>query len=180
MTAKTLYDKLWDDHVVRYDQDGTALLYIDRHLIHEVTSPQAFEGLRLAGRQPWRATANMATADHNVPTTKDQAGVDEESRIQIATLETNDHPSFARQPHQQFVEFILRHGVVRAAFSDADQLRVAARQVENAVRDQMIVDDDIGLPDQARGANGHEIQSAWAATDKVDGSGLRRVLNCGH
>ncbi len=90
MTAKTLYDKLWDDHVVRYDQDGTALLYIDRHLIHEVTSPQAFEGLRLAGRQPWRATANMATADHNVPTTDRDRGIpDPIARLQVSTLEQN-------------------------------------------------------------------------------------------
>ena len=90
MTAKTLYDKLWDDHVVRYDQDGTALLYIDRHLIHEVTSPQAFEGLRLAGRQPWRATANMATADPNVPTTDRDRGIpDPIARLQVSTLEQN-------------------------------------------------------------------------------------------
>ncbi|MCU7921069.1 MAG: 3-isopropylmalate dehydratase large subunit, partial [Candidatus Thiodiazotropha sp. (ex Dulcina madagascariensis)] len=69
MSAKTLYDKLWESHLVRSDEDGTALIYIDRHLLHEVTSPQAFEGLRLAGRKPWRADANLATPDHNVPTT---------------------------------------------------------------------------------------------------------------
>jgi 3-isopropylmalate/(R)-2-methylmalate dehydratase large subunit len=69
MTAKTLYDKLWDDHVVRSEADGTALLYIDRHLVHEVTSPQAFEGLRLAGRRPWRTSSILAVPDHNVPTT---------------------------------------------------------------------------------------------------------------
>ena len=68
MSARTLYDKLWDEHVVRYDGNGTALLYIDRQLIHEVTSPQAFEGLRLAGRKPWRTEANLAVPDHNVPT----------------------------------------------------------------------------------------------------------------
>jgi 3-isopropylmalate/(R)-2-methylmalate dehydratase large subunit len=90
MTAKTLYDKLWDDHVVRYDQDGTALLYIDRHLVHEVTSPQAFEGLRLAGRRPWRAAANLATADHNVPTTDRARGItDPVARLQVETLDTN-------------------------------------------------------------------------------------------
>ena len=69
MAGKTLYDKLWDQHLVTQREDGTALIYIDRHLIHEVTSPQAFEGLRIAGRKPWRTAANIATPDHNVPTT---------------------------------------------------------------------------------------------------------------
>ena len=68
-TAKTLYDKLFDAHLVHEADDGTCRLYIDRHLVHEVTSPQAFEGLRLATRQPWRLDANLATPDHNVPTT---------------------------------------------------------------------------------------------------------------
>ncbi len=72
--ARTLYDKLWDAHVVRDNGDGTALIYIDRHLVHEVTSPQAFAGLRLAGRKPWSAGANLAVADHNVPTTRSQPG----------------------------------------------------------------------------------------------------------
>ncbi|MDP9109893.1 MAG: aconitase family protein, partial [Pseudomonadota bacterium] len=67
--AQTLYDKLWDSHVVETGSDGTTILYIDRHLLHEVTSPQAFEGLKLAGRQPWRVSSNLAVADHNVPTT---------------------------------------------------------------------------------------------------------------
>jgi 3-isopropylmalate/(R)-2-methylmalate dehydratase large subunit len=90
MTPRTLYDKLWDSHVVRSDPGGTALLYIDRHLVHEVTSPQAFEGLRLAGRRPWRAGANLATPDHNVPTTKRSAGIaDPVSRIQVETLDRN-------------------------------------------------------------------------------------------
>ncbi len=90
MTAKTLYDKLWDDHVVRYDDDGTALLYIDRHLVHEVTSPQAFEGLRLSGRKPWRAAANLATADHNVPTVGQALGItDPIARLQVETLGNN-------------------------------------------------------------------------------------------
>ena len=69
MTSRTLYDKLWDEHVVHSEPDGTALLYIDRHLVHEVTSPQAFEGLDLAGRKVWRLSANLAVSDHNVPTT---------------------------------------------------------------------------------------------------------------
>jgi 3-isopropylmalate/(R)-2-methylmalate dehydratase large subunit len=93
MSAKTLYDKLWESHVVRTDEDGTALLYIDRQLVHEVTSPQAFEGLRLAGRQPWRVDANLATPDHNVPTTERSGGVstiaDPISRTQVETLDAN-------------------------------------------------------------------------------------------
>ena len=90
MSAKTLYDKLWDAHVVRTDESGTALLYIDRHLIHEVTSPQAFEGLRLAGRQPWRSGAALAVADHNVPTAERAAGIaDPVSRTQVETLGQN-------------------------------------------------------------------------------------------
>lgn len=93
--AKTLYDKLWDDHLVSQRDDGSCLLYIDRHLLHEVTSPQAFEGLQLAGRQPWRLSANVATPDHNVPTSKAEraqgiAGIaDETSRIQVQTLDDN-------------------------------------------------------------------------------------------
>lgn len=90
MSAKTLYDKLWDSHLVRQEPDGTALLYIDRHLLHEVTSPQAFEGLRLAGRQLWRATANLATADHNVPTTAREQGIsDPIAKLQVETLSAN-------------------------------------------------------------------------------------------
>ena len=93
MTAKTLYQKLWDSHLVREEADGTGLLYIDRHLIHEVTSPQAFEGLRLAGRQPWRSRSIVATADHNTPTDNWEAGIagisDPISRQQIETLDSN-------------------------------------------------------------------------------------------
>ncbi len=90
MAGKTLYDKLWDAHVVRDNGDGTALLYIDRHLVHEVTSPQAFEGLRLAGRTPWRVGANLAVPDHNVPTTDRSRGIaDPVSRLQVETLDAN-------------------------------------------------------------------------------------------
>jgi 3-isopropylmalate/(R)-2-methylmalate dehydratase large subunit len=90
MAAKTLYDKLWDDHVVHIDADGSALIYIDRHLIHEVTSPQAFEGLRLAERSPWRRDTNLAVADHNVPTTDRRHGItDPISRLQVETLDRN-------------------------------------------------------------------------------------------
>ncbi len=90
MSARTLYDKLWQAHVVREDAAGTALLYIDRHLVHEVTSPQAFEGLRLAGRKPWRTQSILAVPDHNVPTTDRIAGIDDPvSRIQVDTLDRN-------------------------------------------------------------------------------------------
>jgi len=90
MGAKTLFDKLWDEHVVRYDDNGTALLYIDRQLVHEVTSPQAFEGLRLAGRKPWRVEANLAVPDHNVPTVNRAQGIaDPVSRLQVQTLADN-------------------------------------------------------------------------------------------
>lgn len=88
MGAKTLYDKLWDEHVVQLDDDGAALLYIDRQLVHEVTSPQAFEGLRLAGRQPWRTDSHLAVPDHNVPTSDLHLGIaDPVSRIQVETLD---------------------------------------------------------------------------------------------
>lgn len=95
MTAKTLYDKLWEMHEVTRRDDGSSLIYIDRHILHEVTSPQAFEGLRLAGRKPWRIDANIATPDHNVPTTRAerQGGLesisDEVSRLQVQTLDEN-------------------------------------------------------------------------------------------
>ncbi len=90
LIARTLYDKLWDAHVVHKDDDGTALIYIDRHLVHEVTSPQAFEGLRLAGRKPWRVNANLAVVDHNVPTTDRSRGIaDPISRLQVETLDAN-------------------------------------------------------------------------------------------
>lgn len=93
MTAKTLYQKLWDSHLVREEADGTGLIYIDRHLVHEVTSPQAFEGLRLANRQPWRTRSIVATADHNTPTENWAAGIDgvadPVSRQQIETLDGN-------------------------------------------------------------------------------------------
>ncbi len=90
MGAKTLYDKLWDSHVVQQDPDGTALIYIDRHLVHEVTSPQAFEGLKLAHRKPWRVQSILAVPDHNVPTTHRAEGIhDPVSRLQVETLDAN-------------------------------------------------------------------------------------------
>ncbi len=90
MQPQTLYDKLWSSHVVSEDADGTALLYIDRHLVHEVTSPQAFEGLKLAGRRPWRIDSVVATADHNTPTRDWDQGIrDPISRTQVETLDAN-------------------------------------------------------------------------------------------
>ncbi len=90
MTAQTLYDKLWDSHLVRQEADGTALIYIDRHLVHEVTSPQAFEGIKLAGRKLWRTSSILAVADHNVPTTGRELGItDPISRLQVETLDSN-------------------------------------------------------------------------------------------
>jgi 3-isopropylmalate/(R)-2-methylmalate dehydratase large subunit len=90
MAGRTLYDKLWDTHVVHTEADGTTLLYIDRHLVHEVTSPQAFEGLKLAGRKPWRVGTSVAVPDHNVPTTDRALGIaDPVSRLQVETLDAN-------------------------------------------------------------------------------------------
>ena len=93
MNARTLYDKLWDEHVVHTEDDGTSALYIDRHLVHEVTSPQAFEGLRLAGRKVWRPSSIVATADHNTPTNHWEDGydgiTDPVSRLQVVTLDAN-------------------------------------------------------------------------------------------
>ncbi|MDT8451834.1 MAG: 3-isopropylmalate dehydratase large subunit [Gammaproteobacteria bacterium] len=109
MSAKTLYDKLWDAHVVRSEDDGTALLYIDRHLVHEVTSPQAFEGLRIAGRKPWRADSVMAVPDHNVPTTDRSAGIEDPvARLQVQTLDKNCQEFGLNE----FVMSDIRQGIV--------------------------------------------------------------------
>ena len=90
MAGKTLYDKVWDAHVVRQEADGTCLLYIDRHLVHEVTSPQAFEGLKIANRQPWRTSSMLAVPDHNIPTKDLDKGItDPVSRLQVETLHDN-------------------------------------------------------------------------------------------
>jgi len=87
---QTLYDKIWNEHIVHQQDDGTTLLYVDRHLIHEVTSPQAFEGLRLSKRKVRRPNLTLAVADHNVPTTDRSKGInDKESKIQVETLEKN-------------------------------------------------------------------------------------------
>jgi homoaconitase/3-isopropylmalate dehydratase large subunit len=111
--ARTLYDKLWDDHVVHREEDGTCLLYIDRHLVHEVTSPQAFEGLRVAGRQPWRTSSVVATADHNTPTTGWERGIegieDLTSREQVVTLDRNIR-EFAISSYFPFLD--QRQGIV--------------------------------------------------------------------
>ena len=106
---RTLYDKLWDEHVVHVEDDGTAVLYIDRHLVHEVTSPQAFEGLDLASRKVWRLSANLAVSDHNVPTTDRSRGIaDPISRLQVDTLDANCD----RHGMTQFKMNDLRQGIV--------------------------------------------------------------------
>ena len=90
MNSKTLYDKIWDSHCVKSNENGFDLLYIDRHYIHEVTSPQAFEGLRLSKREPWRSSSNFAVPDHNIPTKDRDKGIaDPISKIQVDTLEEN-------------------------------------------------------------------------------------------
>jgi len=107
--ARTLYDKLWDDHVVYAEEDGTSVLYIDRHLLHEVTSPQAFEGLSLAKRALWRNSANLAVSDHNVPTTDRSLGIsDPISKLQVDTLDTNCD----RLGITQYKMHDLRQGIV--------------------------------------------------------------------
>lgn len=110
--GRTLYDKLWDAHVVREEPDGTALIYIDRHLVHEVTSPQAFEGLRLAGREPWRRETILAVPDHNVPTTDRSRGIaDPVSRLQVETLDENcktfDLTEFAMNDVRQGIVHVI-------------------------------------------------------------------------
>ncbi|MCL4154380.1 UNVERIFIED_CONTAM: hypothetical protein GTU68_035999 [Idotea baltica] len=109
MTGKTLYDKVWDAHVVHAEGPDTMLLYIDRHLVHEVTSPQAFEGLQIAGRQPWRIDSMLAVADHNVPTTSRANGIDDPvARLQVDTLDKNcDHYKIT-----EFKMADLRQGIV--------------------------------------------------------------------
>src|SRR5512138_1274476 len=109
---RTLFDKIWDSHVVDRQDDGTCLIYIDRHLVHEVTSPQAFEGLRLAGRKLRHPEATLAVPDHNVPTSDRSKGIeDEESRIQVETLEKNcaefGVPIFGMNDHRQGIVHII-------------------------------------------------------------------------
>jgi 3-isopropylmalate/(R)-2-methylmalate dehydratase large subunit len=109
LALRTLYDKLWDSHVVHREDDGTCLIYIDRHLVHEVTSPQAFDGLRAAQRKPWRLAANLAVVDHNVPTTDRSVGIaDPVSRLQVDTLDRN-----ARELGLQYFDIRdVRQGIV--------------------------------------------------------------------
>ena len=109
---KTLYDKLFDEHVVLTQDDGTSLLYIDRHLVHEVTSPQAFEGLDITGRSLWRNSANLAVVDHNVPTTNRNQGIaDPVSRLQVETLDANaarhDITYFGLKDHRQGIVHVI-------------------------------------------------------------------------
>jgi 3-isopropylmalate/(R)-2-methylmalate dehydratase large subunit len=114
--ARTLYDKLWDDHVVCAEEDGTSVLYIDRHLLHEVTSPQAFEGLELASRKIWRNSANLAVSDHNVPTTDRSQGIsDPISKLQVDTLDANCD----RLGITQYKMHDLRQGIVHVIGPDS-------------------------------------------------------------
>ncbi|UCH48656.1 MAG: 3-isopropylmalate dehydratase large subunit [Betaproteobacteria bacterium] len=107
---KTLYDKLWDSHLVRSEDDGTSLIYIDRHLVHEVTSPQAFEGLKIAHRKPWRTGSVVATADHNTPTTDWDKGIEDPiSRLQVETLDANIR-EFGAKAYFPFLD--KRQGIV--------------------------------------------------------------------
>ena len=112
VAGRTVYDKIWDAHAVALRDDGMTILYIDRHLLHEVTSPQAFEGLTLAGRRPWRRDANLATPDHNVPTTNRAAGIDgiadEVAKTQVVTLDENCR----RYGIEQFEMTDVRQGIV--------------------------------------------------------------------
>src|SRR6266849_5675544 len=111
--GQALYDKLWDSHLVHVEKDGTALLYIDRHLVHEVTSPQAFEGLKVAGRKPWRIDSVVATADHNTPTTDWNQGMqgvrDPFAKLQIQTLDANMR-EFGAKVYFPFLD--ARQGIV--------------------------------------------------------------------
>src|SRR5660397_265948 len=111
--GRTLYDKLWDEHVVHTEEDGTAILYIDRHLVHEVTSPQAFEGLRQAGRKVWRVSSIVATADHNTPTTGWELGydgiTDPTSKEQVVTLDKNMPVSYTHlRAHETKANLVCR------------------------------------------------------------------------
>ena len=107
--SRTIYDKIWDDHLVNTNDDGTSLIYIDRHLVHEVTSPQAFEGLRMTKRKVRCPEKTLAVVDHNVPTTDRKNGIeDEESRIQVEALEKNCNEFGV----EYFNELDIRQGIV--------------------------------------------------------------------
>ena len=125
---KTLYEKLWESHVVRQEADGTTLLYVDRHLLHEVSSPQAFEGLRQAGRRVWRSDANLAMADHNVPTTGGTTIADPAARLQVETLLRN----CAAHGITAFGMGDPRQGIVHVVGPDTLRMRETVRVLANA------------------------------------------------
>src|SRR5258708_11668950 len=109
---RTLYDKIWDDHLVDTQPDGTALIYIDRHLVHEVTSPQAFEGLRMTGRKVRAPEKTLAVVDHNVPTTDRSKGIDDpEGRIQVDTLARNAREFDVEYYDERDVRQGILHGI---------------------------------------------------------------------
>ena len=140
MPGATLYDKLFDAHVVRTESDGTALLYIDRHLVHEVTSPQAYEGLRLAGRKPWRTGSIVATADHNTPTKDWHDGIrDPISRTQVETLDENIKATGAKayfpfRDRRQGIVHVIGPGAGRHAAGHDRRVRRLAHQHARRVR----------------------------------------------
>ena len=133
--SRTLYDKLWDLHEVTQRQDGTYLLYIDRHLIHEVTSPQAFEGLRLAGRKLWRAKSNIATPDHNIPTTDRDLGIegikDEVAKLQVTTLDDNCKEHQIEIFDIRYNNFTLMYMLYSTSYNKIGQIDEGPRNIIN-------------------------------------------------
>ncbi|MCO3338796.1 3-isopropylmalate dehydratase large subunit [Pseudomonas aeruginosa] len=194
MAGKTLYDKLWDMHLVKQRDDGSALIYIDRHILHEVTSPQAFEGLRLAGRKPWRIDANIATPDHNVPTTRTErkggiaAIADEVSRLQVQTLDENcdDFGDSHTSTHGAFGA--LAHGIGTSEVEHvlATQCLVAKKMKNMLVKVEGrlpagVTAKDIVLAVIGRigtaGGNGHAIEFAGSAIRDLSIEGRMTICN---
>jgi hypothetical protein len=126
--GKTLYDKLWDSHVIHVEADGTTLLHIDRQLLHEVTSAQAFEGLRQTGRPVWRKSANLAVCDHNVPTTNRKNGIaDPVSKLQVDTRSRRSGPAHDHRPSSPFPATIdLEAQLVRTPDGDEYKFEISA------------------------------------------------------
>jgi len=187
--GRTLYDKIWDEHVIHTEDDGTAVLYIDRHLVHEVTSPQAFEGLDLAGRKVWRLSANLAVSDHNVPTTDRSHGIaDPISRLQGATLpgmtvvcgdsHTSTHGAFGALAHgigTSEVEHVLATQTLLARKAKNLLIKVEG-QLNKGCGAKDIVLAIIGKIGTA-GGNGHTIEFAGSAIRALSMEGRMTVCN---
>src|SRR5436853_271351 len=164
----TLYDKLWDSHVVHLEDDGTALLYIDRHLVHEVTSPQAYEGLKVAGRKPWRVDSVVATADHNTPTTGWDEGVegirDPFAKLQIQTLDANIRRTGKAGGTGHAIEFA---GSTIRALSMEGRMTICNMSIEAGARAGMVAADETtieyvkGRPLAPKGAEQERAASYW-------------------